>query len=59
MKLDRPNYWVAIVKAPQGGPIYTHNFESSSVNKILQNIIEGLDLSDADQIDIEFRRVDP
>lgn len=25
--------WIAQVKAPQGGPIYTHDFESTSIKK--------------------------
>jgi len=58
-KKDRPNYWIAHVSSPEMGILYSHDFESNSVNKILEQIIEGLDLTEADFINIKFERRNP
>lgn len=48
--------WGATVTAPQGGPVFVHHIEGEDPADVLRSIVENLDLSGADQIDIELRR---
>jgi hypothetical protein len=48
--------WDAVVKAPQGGPIYTHHFERATIVRVLSAIAEGLDLEKADSVTITITR---
>lgn len=58
-KKNRPNYWICKVTSPQGGLSRLHEFEGPAINKILEIIIDGLDLTEADSVDIKFIRAEP
>lgn len=52
--------WEAVVKAPQGGPVYTHHFEAGpneTPSDLLRSIADALDLSAADGVQISIGRV--
>lgn len=49
--------WLAIVKAPQGGPIYTHSFEDAYVSRIMDKISDSLDLENADSVEIKIEKI--
>jgi hypothetical protein len=56
MLLADSDRWCATVRAPQGGPIYVHNFEGNTVAEILADIGESLDLERASSVQITFAR---
>lgn len=49
--------YVAVISAPQGGPIYTHHFEGASVAGLLREIAEAVDLEAADRVDVAIRPI--
>lgn len=46
---DTPT-WLVTVRAPQGGPVYTHTADGGDVNQLLATMVLGLDLADADAV---------
>lgn len=51
-KAEMTDTFYAVVKAPQGGPIYVHDFEGPSVADVLRRIADGVDLDAAERVDI-------
>lgn len=49
--------WQAVVRAKQGGPIYTHVFDGPVVADLLREASEALDLERADYIHLEITKV--
>lgn len=54
---DAPT-WYVTVRAPQGGPIYTHTSDGGDIASLLRNVADGLDLTDADAVLITCERDD-
>lgn len=57
MHAERIAQWEAVVKAPEGGPVYTHHFEGVNPSTILRQIADALDLSGADGVQISMAPV--